>query len=93
MPLTLHRILPSRLLPQDAPALHGMLMTLRGQPVDLDASAVAQLATPCVQVLLSAARSWREDGVALGLIAPSSEMLAVLEHLAVEPAALEAGGA
>lgn len=81
-----HPLLP-RLLPQDAAALQASLLGLRGQPVTIDASAVAQLATPCVQVLLAAARSWREDGLALGLADPSPEMLAVLAHLAIDPAA------
>lgn len=81
--------LPPRLLPQDAAALQASLIGLRGRPVELDASGVVQIATPCVQVLLSAARSWREDGVRLGLAAPSAEMLAVLAHLAVDTAALQ----
>lgn len=81
--------LPSRLLPQDAAALQASLLALRGQPVELDASGVAQLSTPCVQVLLAAARSWRADGLALRLAAPSAEMTAVLAHLAVDPGALQ----
>jgi chemotaxis protein CheX len=81
--------LPPRLLPQDAAPLRASLLALRGRPLDLDASAVAQLATPCVQVLLAAARSWREDGLPLRLAAPSAEMLAVLGHLAVDPALLQ----
>lgn len=91
-PMHRHR-LPARLLPQDAAALQASLLQLRGQPVELDASAVAQLATPCVQVLLAAARSWREDGQPLGLAAASGEMLAVLAHLGVEAADLRSPGA
>ncbi|MFT3973829.1 MAG: STAS domain-containing protein [Amaricoccus sp.] len=83
-----HR-LPTRLLPQDAAALQASLLGLRGRPVTLDAGGVAQLSTPCVQVLLAAARSWREDGLGLALVGPSDEMAAVLDHLAVDPAALQ----
>jgi len=81
--------LPPRLLPQDAAPLQATLLGLRGQPLELDASGVAQLSTPCVQVLLAAARSWRADGLALGLVAPSAEMTAVLAHLAVASGALQ----
>lgn len=85
--------LPPRLLPQDAAPLQALLLGLRGRMVELDASAVAQLSTPCVQVLLAAARSWREDGIALSLSGASPEMLATLGHLAVDPAALRSDGA
>jgi chemotaxis protein CheX len=85
--------LPPRLLPQDSGALQSALLGLRGRAVALDARAVAQLSTPCVQVLLAAARSWREDGLALRLLEPFGEMLAVLGHLAVDPAALQSPGA
>lgn len=90
--LTCHR-LPPRLLPQDACALQASLIALRGRAVEIDASAVAQLSTPCVQMLLAAARTWREDGVPLRLAGPSAELLAVLAHLAVDPAALQSPGA
>lgn len=83
-----HR-LAARLLPQDAAPLQATLLGLRGRPVELDAGGVARLGTPCVQVLLAAARSWREDGLRLALADPSAEMLAILAHLAVDPAALQ----
>lgn len=85
--------LPPRLLPQDAGALQAMLLDLLGGAVELDASGVAQVSTPCVQILLAAARSWREDGTTLRLTAPSAELLAVLAHLAIDPAALQSPGA
>lgn len=85
--------LPSRLLPQDAPGLQTALLGLRGRPVELDASGVARLATPCVQVLIAAARSWREDGLGFALATPSPEMLAVLARLEVDPSALQSSEA
>lgn len=81
--------LPPRLLLQDAAALQASLLALRGQPVELEARDVAQLSTPCVQVLLAAARTWRADGRGLALTAPSAEMTSVLAQLAVDPGALQ----
>lgn len=82
--------LPTRLPPQEAAALQAALLALRGRPVALDASGVTQIATPCIQVLLAAARTWREDATALRLADPSPEFLATLAYLAVDPAALQA---
>lgn len=85
-------VLPPRLLPQDAAALQSAILALRGRAVELEARDVAQLSTPCLQVLLAAARTWREDGTALRLSDPSPDLLATLAHLAIDPDALQSGG-
>ena len=45
----------------EASALHGKLMALRGNPVAIDASAVERVGALCVQVLMAGAKSWEED--------------------------------
>lgn len=45
----------------EATALHGKLMSLRGNALVIDASAVERAGTQCVQVLLAGAKAWEED--------------------------------
>jgi chemotaxis protein CheX len=45
-----------------AERLHGRLMDLRGQPLDIDASQVERLGGLSLQVLLSARNTWQADG-------------------------------
>lgn len=50
-----------------AEPLKADLLALRGQPVVLDVSNVERLGGLCLQVLLSARRTWAADGHALTL--------------------------
>ena len=45
----------------EATELHGKLMSLRGNDLTIDASAVKRVGAQCVQVLMAAARNWDED--------------------------------
>lgn len=54
-----------------AEPLRGELLALRGQAVSLDASRVERLGGLCLQVLLSARRTWATDGQSLTLAASS----------------------
>lgn len=45
----------------EANALHGKLMGLRGSGLVIDASAVERVGALCVQVLMAGAKSWEED--------------------------------
>jgi chemotaxis protein CheX len=45
----------------EASALHGKLMALRGSDVAVDASSVERAGALCVQVLMSAAKTWEEE--------------------------------
>jgi chemotaxis protein CheX len=45
----------------EASALHGKLMSMRGKDVVIDASAVERLGVQCVQVLVAGARTWQAD--------------------------------
>lgn len=55
-----------------AEPLKAALLAVRGQVVVLDASNVERLGGLCLQVLLSARKTWAADGVEL-TIAPQSE--------------------
>ena len=50
----------------EASALHGKLMTLRGAPLSVDASEVERIGALCAQVLMAGAKSWEEDGKPFG---------------------------
>ncbi|MBL0370653.1 STAS domain-containing protein [Rhizobium sp. KVB221] len=45
----------------EASALHTKLMALRGSNLRIDASSVERAGALCVQVLMSAAKSWEEE--------------------------------
>lgn len=45
----------------EAVGLHGQLLAMRGHDLLIDATAVQRCGTPCIQVLMSAARTWEED--------------------------------
>lgn len=45
----------------EASALHGKLMSLRGRNVAIDASEVERLGVQCAQVLIAGARAWQAD--------------------------------
>lgn len=57
--------LPAVLDLSQAGPLRDQLLALRGQSVILDGSAVERLGGLCLQVLISAQRSWAEDGQSL----------------------------
>jgi chemotaxis protein CheX len=56
---------------QAAEPLRAELMSLRGRPLDIDASQVTRLGGLCLQVLMSAHKIWSEDRVALTVNQPS----------------------
>ncbi|HEX5379670.1 MAG TPA: STAS domain-containing protein [Phenylobacterium sp.] len=56
---------------QAAEPLRAELMSLRGRPLEIDASQVARLGGLCLQVLMSARKIWSEDGVTLTVNQPS----------------------
>ncbi len=45
----------------EAQALHGKLMGLRGSNITIDASAVERVGALCLQVLMAGAKSWEAD--------------------------------
>jgi chemotaxis protein CheX len=65
-------VLPAVLDIQSAEALRVQLLGARGGPLTLDGSAVERLGGLCLQVLLSARRTWVADGHSL-VVDPASE--------------------
>jgi chemotaxis protein CheX len=63
-----------------APLLNEFL-ALRGRNVDVDASAVERMGAQCLQVLLSARRTWDADGAEFAVVSPSSEFTSTLALL------------
>ena len=57
---------------QAAEPLRAELISLRGRPLEIDASQVNRLGGLCLQVLMSARKIWAEDGVPLTVSQPSS---------------------
>lgn len=81
--------LASRMAAQHASPLLENLQALKGQDVDLDASGVATVSTPCLQVLLAAGVGWRRDGHRLRIIGPSTDFLMALEHMGISLEAIQ----
>lgn len=66
--------LPQRLDPLEAGALAQAILAKRGAPLDLKVGKVERVATPALQVLLSAAVTWRADGHRLRLTGRSEAL-------------------
>ncbi|AQR63111.1 hypothetical protein BZG35_16715 [Brevundimonas sp. LM2] len=82
-------MLPCRL---DSAALLSCLADLlerRGAPLILDGSAVERLGGQGLQLLLSAFKTWREDGQPLRLQSASEALLAGMRQLGIDPETLE----
>lgn len=73
-----------------AAPLAGELRAARGRPVSLDAGSVERLGGQCLQVLLSAAATWRSEATAFAVSAPSENFLADLGLLGLSIDALNA---
>jgi chemotaxis protein CheX len=59
------------------------LLLFRGADIKIDASRVERLGTQCLQVLLSAAATWRHDGATLDIVHMSPRFVEGLELLAI----------
>ena len=80
--------LPERLDSGAAPVLYQDLSQHLGQDVTLDAAALRHLGTLCTQVLLSAARTWRNAGAHFTCTSLGPEASAQLSLLGVSPSQL-----
>jgi len=60
------------------------LVERRGKPITIDASAVTQLGAQCVQVLLSAKRTWEADGVSLSIVNCAARMIEDLKLIGID---------
>lgn len=66
--------LPPKLVLSTVAGVVESLQALRGKALELDASAVQQISAPGLQVLLSAQKTWVEDGQALSLTGATDAM-------------------
>jgi len=57
------------------------LLAARGQPVALDASYVQRVGGLCLQVLLSARRTWAADQVAFEIVNPAPAFMKCMAQL------------
>ncbi|WP_343078865.1 STAS domain-containing protein [Ostreiculturibacter nitratireducens] len=76
----------------DTPAARPLaqaILARRGRGLTIDAGPVTHLGGLCLQVLASAARTWREDGHALALSPRSVEFDAALAVFGLSPASLQ----
>lgn len=67
--------LPQMLDLSAAAPLQQTLLAARGSPIVIDASQVERLGALCLQVLLAAKATWRADGHAFAIAAPSAAFL------------------
>lgn len=83
--------LPDSLDLAAAKPLAAALLRRRGRPIVLDAASVHQLGAQCVQVLLSAKRTWDADGFALSIVNCAPRMIEDLRLLGIDSTALTFG--
>lgn len=77
--------LPEIMTSRHAPGLAADLKSLRGRPIILDASSVRQIGTLCLQVLISASRTWKVDGHDFRMSGASEEMAKRWELFGLPP--------
>ena len=69
-----------------ASPLVGEFLSHRGEEVIVDASRVQRLGGQCLQVLLSAAMTWKADETPLAVVNPSPDFIEWLRRLGLSPA-------
>ena len=87
---TTHKPRATMHLPQvlDLPAaqtLAAELLTRRGAPAEIDASAVQRVGAQALQVLLSARKTWASDGQDLTVCNPSTDFIEALDLFGAAP--------
>lgn len=76
--------LPAVMGLNEAVALHGQLLSLRGTALTIDASAVERCGTQSIQVLASAVRTWGEDQCMLAFSQLSEAFQKTLQVIGVD---------
>ena len=64
-----------------AAPLRDALLALRGKPIVVDGGDVERIGGQCIQVLVSAQRTWAQDGAPFVLAGASEEMRRALSHV------------
>ncbi|MFC2953147.1 STAS domain-containing protein [Marinicaulis aureus] len=85
-------VLDERLDLTAASALCAALIEQRGKPLTIDAEKVEHLGSQCLQVLISAALTWRADNAELSYSGRSSAFTQSLENFGAPMDALVTGG-
>ena len=80
--------LPEALDLPAAASLAGSLLKLVGEDLEVDARNVQRLGASCLQVLLSAARTWKAEGASLTLAHGSERFIDDLRLLGFTPETL-----
>ncbi|TFF22995.1 STAS domain-containing protein [Jiella endophytica] len=80
--------LPEVLDLKAATPLTEKLMSLRGQNLVVDASKVERLGTQCVQILIAAAATWKDEMAAFSIAEPSDSFISGLQVLGLTPQAI-----
>ncbi len=78
--------LPEILDLKAAAPLAGEFLGHRGEDLVVDASRVRRLGGQCLQILLSAAMTWKADEVLLSFVNPSPDFVEGLARLGIAPA-------
>jgi len=78
--------LPEALDLKAAAPLAAEFLALRGRPVQVDGRQVTRVGGLCLQVLLSAAKTWKADESRFSIVSPSSELIDGLLRLGVSTA-------
>ena len=73
--------LPARFDGDSVPDLLASLAAARGADLMLDGSGVERIGGPALQLIVSAFRTWREDGMRLRLASPSPHLMMALDKL------------
>src|SRR5690606_34926112 len=69
----------------EASALHGKLMELRGSDIRIDASGVERIGVQCAQVLVAGARSWQADKKSFLIEKASDAFEKTMQLIGIEP--------
>lgn len=64
--------------------LRDQFLAQRGKPIEVDGADVQRIGGQCIQVLVSAQRTWTQDGVDFALANPSPEMLRALGYVGMD---------
>ncbi|SFB10747.1 chemotaxis protein CheX [Rhizobium sp. NFR07] len=69
----------------EASALHGKLMTMRGSDIVIDASAVERVGVQCAQVLVAGAAAWQADKKSFMIEKASDAFEKTMQLIGIDP--------
>lgn len=74
-----------------AEALSGEILGHRGSPLNIDASEVSRIDTPCIEVLLAASKLWSDEDQQLSYVQVSDNFEGALEILGLQQSMMVTG--